>query len=52
MTRKHFIEVAATIAAANITDTARRHIAGDLADTFAGINSNFKRQTFLDACGV
>lgn len=51
MSRKHFVAVAKVIAA--ITDkTERRRTAEELATVFAGLNSEFRRSTFLDACGV
>lgn len=54
MTRKHFIEIAATIKAlkANGADAATlKAIAGELAITFKKLNPAFDKARFLAACG-
>jgi hypothetical protein len=54
MSRKHFIEIAATIKALQATggDVATlRAVAGELATTFKKLNPNFDRARFLAACG-
>jgi hypothetical protein len=49
MTRKHFVAVAATVAA--IEDTAKRaEQARHCATIFAGTNPRFDRARFLAAC--
>ena len=50
MSQKHFIAIAATIAALNVDEPTRSHVAESMADTLSGFNSNFKRGLFLTAC--
>lgn len=58
MTKKHFIAVAATIKGQrsgqpdSVVNEALDAVAWGLAGTFAGLNPNFDKRRFLDACGA
>ena len=58
MSRKHYIKAAASIKSALSEARSKQQrdlvkkLANDQADMFARDNSNFRRQTFMDACGL
>lgn len=52
MTRKHFKAIADAIKNTKLTDSKRRELANNIADNLREFNSGFKRDTFLEACGV
>jgi hypothetical protein len=53
MTRKDFQLIADVIATAwHASEDSRRDLANAMADSLAGTNDRFNRETFLTACGV
>lgn len=54
MTKKHFIEIAATIKRLKddgMDEATLRKVATELCRTFRGINPAFQSLRFLEACG-
>ena len=51
-TRQHYKEVAETIRCLSVDEETRRKIAITFAGMFACDNVRFRRDLFMDACGV
>jgi hypothetical protein len=52
MTRQDFRLIAETIKGMKLTNLARLHVAEEFADALAKRFPNFKREVFLETCGI